>query len=68
MKKFLLFAALSLASLSTLQAKIWRVNNTVGVVADFTDVGTCVSNGLVANGDTVHIEPSATSYGGVDFE
>ncbi|WP_462252181.1 hypothetical protein [Ferruginibacter sp.] len=44
-------------------AKIWRVNNNVGVVADFTTFTAAVSSVSVLVGDTIHIEPSATSYG-----
>lgn len=43
-------------------AKIWRVNNT-GVPADFTTAQLANDNASVANGDTIHIEPSGTSYG-----
>src|SRR6185503_16285219 len=45
-------------------AKIWRVNNNTGVVADFTTFTAAVNSASVLNGDTIHIEPSATSYGG----
>lgn len=45
-------------------AKIWRVNNNVGVVADFTTFSAAVNSASVLIGDTIHIEPSATSYGG----
>ena len=43
------------------QAKIWRVSNVSGVVADFT-TAQLAHNGAAA-GDTIHLEPSPTSYG-----
>ena len=50
--------------ISCAYAKIWRVNNNTGVVADFTTFAAAVSSASVLSGDTIHIEPSATSYGG----
>lgn len=44
-----------------LKAAIWRVNNIAGMSADFTTL-TAAHTGAVA-GDTLYIEPSATSYG-----
>jgi len=44
------------------EAKIWRVNNNIGVAADFTNVNSAVNNASVLNGDTIHVEPSATIY------
>jgi len=43
-------------------AKIWRVNNILGVVADFTSPVTCVASASVHSGDTIHLEASATAY------
>ena len=43
------------------QAKIWRVNNNTGVVADFATVQ--AAHNAAASGDTIHLEGSATSYG-----
>ncbi|MBX3238774.1 MAG: hypothetical protein KIT80_08330 [Chitinophagaceae bacterium] len=45
-------------------AKIWRVNNTTGVNADFAQVSTAVANAQVQNGDTIYVEPGATDYNG----
>jgi hypothetical protein len=49
-------------------AKIWRVNNTVGASADAAQI-TVLFNGIntaadpeAANGDTIHVEPSASAY------
>ena len=42
-------------------AKIWRVNNTNGIIADFTTAQ--AAHDAAATGDTIHLEPSVTSYG-----
>lgn len=42
-------------------AKIWRVNNTTGIAANFT-TAQAAHDGAAA-GDTLHFEPSITSYG-----
>ena len=44
-------------------AKIWRVNNMPGVTADFT-TAQAAHDGANA-GDTIHLEPSVNSYGGL---
>ena len=44
-------------------AKIWRVNNTAGVVADFTTVQ--AAHDAATGGDTIHVEASASGYSGV---
>jgi hypothetical protein len=63
MKKiFLLSVAATLIS-SLSFAKIWRVNNNAGVIADFTTAQQANNSALVMNGDTIHLEPSAASYG-----
>jgi hypothetical protein len=43
---------------------VWRVNNNPGVTADFTNTDLAVANASVVNGDTIHIEASATTYNG----
>lgn len=65
MKKlsFLCVAAL-ICSISF--AKIWRVNNNPGVVANFTTAQAANDAPAVVDGDTIHIEPSVTSYGNLD--
>lgn len=51
-------------SLSTVSfAKIWRVNNNNGVAADFTSLSDAHAG--AADGDTLHLEGSPNSYGGV---
>jgi len=62
MKKNLFFLMLIMLTGHLSFAKIWRVNNT-GVPADFTTAQQANDNASVLNGDTVHIEPSGTSYG-----
>lgn len=49
----------------TVSAKVWRVNNNVGVSADFVQLSTAVANAAVQNGDTIYVEASATSYNAV---
>lgn len=44
-------------------AKIWRVNNTAGVNANYTSAQTALNAATTLAGDTLHIEPSASSYG-----
>jgi hypothetical protein len=66
MKKFFLLsvAATLISSLSF--AKIWRVNNNAGVIADFTTAQQANNSASVMNGDTIHLEPSPASYGHLD--
>jgi hypothetical protein len=45
-------------------AKIWRINNTAGVAADFTSCQAALSSSSVVNDDTLQIEGSATAYAG----
>jgi hypothetical protein len=64
MKKHHYFGFLALlfaTTFNTLQAKIWRVNNGTGVVADFTTVQ--AAHNAAAAGDTIHLEPSLNDYG-----
>jgi len=55
---FLLFIAISFPKIT--EAKIWRVNNNPGVVADFASFDAAMT--AHAAGDTIHLEPSSTSY------
>lgn len=50
---------------NNLQAKIWRVNNSTGVVADFTTVQ--AAHNAAAAGDTIHLEPSLNNYGNLNM-
>lgn len=63
MKYLSLLALVTVISMST-QAKSWRMNNNVGVVADFTTFLTALSDARVVSGDTIYVEPSATKYDG----
>lgn len=60
MKKIFSIIALIIITVNC-QAKIWRLNNTSGVTADFT-TAQAAHNGALA-GDTIHLEPSVNSYG-----
>ena len=66
MKKISLLLSLTalLLSSQTTYAKIWRVNNTPGVNADFTNFTSAVASALVLNGDTLHFESSTIDYPG----
>lgn len=59
MKYFFLSCLLVSVALSS-NAKVWRVNNNVGVTADFTTFFAAVA--AAAAGDTLYIEASFTDY------
>jgi hypothetical protein len=61
MKKFFLLSLCSLFFVGVSMARIWRVNNNTGVVADFTTIQ--AAHDGAAAGDTIHLEPSVNSYG-----
>lgn len=61
MKKLSLLTILAILISGSCFAKIWRVNNNVGIVADFTTLQ-AAHNGAVS-GDTLYLEGSPTSYG-----
>lgn len=46
------------------QAKIWRVNNNGGIDRDFSSLYYAISSNSVVDGDTIYVEPSATTYSG----
>lgn len=61
MNKFLSFTtALCVALSVNADAKIWRVNNNLGVQADFTTPNAAIA--AATAGDTIHIEASASAY------
>ncbi|MEO9022508.1 MAG: hypothetical protein ABI237_08275 [Ginsengibacter sp.] len=62
MKKIFTFCALLFIVSQNANAKIWRVNNNLGINADFTDLPAAVT--AAAAGDTLMVEASATSYSG----
>ena len=43
-------------------AKVWRINNTPGVTADFTSGAAALASVSVVNDDTLYFEPGATNY------
>jgi hypothetical protein len=63
MKKIFFFLSILFLNIQFANAKIWRVNNMFGVVADFTTVTGAYN--ASQNGDTIYIEPSTTDYDGV---
>ena len=63
MKKLFLLSVLATITTSISFAKIWRVNNNVGVLANFTTAQGANDAVSVLAGDTIHLEPSTISYG-----
>lgn len=61
MKRFLILLPV-LVFFCSAEAKIWRVNNNAGIAADFASLDAAVNHSSVVNGDTIHVEPSATPY------
>jgi hypothetical protein len=57
-----LFLLSGILTCFSVQAKVWRINNNPGIAADFTNYSTAVASPLVTNGDTLHLEASATGY------
>lgn len=62
MKKLFFLSAIAILAVLTADARIWRVNNNAGINADFTTLTAAVANASVVSGDTIHVEPSATTY------
>ncbi len=62
MKKLSILLLICL-SITSANAKIWRVNNNAGVVVDFTSAQQANDAASVVNDDTVHFESSINSYG-----
>ena len=46
-------------------AKIWRVNNSAGINANFTQLQAAIYSTLVGNGDTIYVEASSAAYDAV---
>ena len=61
MKKFLLLSVAATLTCSLSFAKIWRVNNNIGITANFTTLQ--AAHDGAATGDTLYLESSPTSYG-----
>lgn len=60
--KYLLLLTISLGMYTFGHARSWRVNNNIGVQADFTTFFEAVQSASVLAGDTLYFEPSATVY------
>ncbi len=63
MKRSLLLSVAVTLTCSMSFAKIWRVNNNSGVTADFTTLQAAYDG--ASSGDTIYLESSPTSYGGI---
>jgi hypothetical protein len=61
MKKLNILIAILVLTTTIANAKIWRVNNNSGITADFTTAQ--AAHDAATAGDTLHLEPSGTSYG-----
>lgn len=65
MKRIVLLSVAATLNCGISFAKIWRVNNNTGVTADFTTAQAANDAAAVLSGDTIHLEPSTASYGGL---
>jgi len=63
MKKLLTLTLSALFFLNSAEAKIWRVNNSVGANADFSTMSAAIT--AATPGDTIHVESSSIDYGTV---
>ncbi len=61
----ILFSALFFCTLTSIEAKVWRVNNRPGFNANFSSLSTAISNSSVLAGDTLYVEGSPNSYGSI---
>ncbi|MCG2614658.1 hypothetical protein LZZ85_10215 [Terrimonas sp. NA20] len=60
--KYLSFLLALVFITSTADARIWRINNNIGINADFTTFHEAVNSSSVVAGDTLYFEPSTTDY------
>jgi hypothetical protein len=60
--KYLSFLLAFVFIATVADARIWRVNNNVGINTDFTTYHEAVNASTVVAGDTLYFEPSATDY------
>lgn len=65
--KNLLIVSTLLFITNTTFAKIWRVNNNLGISTNFTTLQQANDDVLVLNGDTLHVEGSNLGYGGLNL-
>ena len=68
MKQFFLLSVAATLTCSISFAKVWRVNNNGGVAANFTSAQAAHDATAVLAGDTIHLEPSIISYGGLSTQ
>lgn len=61
-KRFFSLAVVALFSATLVNATVWRVSNVNGADADFTSINEANNSTMVQSGDTLYIEPSATTY------
>ncbi len=64
-KRILLYTMLAIFFATNAAATVWRVNNNPGVSADFSDLQTAINSSSVLPFDTLYVEGSYTSYGGI---
>jgi hypothetical protein len=65
MKTFLLRTSLVMLLtmiLTSAFAKVWRVNKTPGIIADFVELSAAAASAAVQNGDTIHLEGAPVNY------
>lgn len=62
LKSLFIGCTVLLLGISATQARIWRVNNNLGISADFTNFNTALASASVLNGDTIYLEASANAY------
>jgi hypothetical protein len=69
MKRILAFLALCplLLISQSLHAKVWRVNNGLGVAADFNSGTAAIASPSVVDGDTLHFEANSIPYAGFEL-
>ncbi|NOZ74167.1 MAG: hypothetical protein GXO90_02155 [FCB group bacterium] len=60
--KFMLILLVTFLVVTQADAKIIRVNGTVGADADYTTIQAAVDHGLTVDGDTLYIESAPTAY------
>jgi hypothetical protein len=59
--KFIAVIIIAAISVSVVNAKIWRVNNRIGINADFSSITTALTT--ASENDTIYLEGSPVSYG-----
>jgi len=65
-KLFLMATAVCI--MNNAEARIWRVNNTAGINANFAQISDAATNSAVLPGDTLYVEGSATGYSNFELK